>query len=108
KPVLWMVGTDVIESAREEEFNKWYNDVHVPEVLNIPGVISGSRYRAVKPVGRQSKYLALYEVEGVDLIPSITANPSVKRGLDEWRKQWGSAAEVRFGWFYEPIYHRGK
>jgi hypothetical protein len=52
----------------EAEFNKWYDEVHAPEVLRIPGVSSCRRFRLAseqvipaEPTTRQ--YLALYEVE---------------------------------------------
>ena len=52
----------------EAEFNKWYDEVHAPQVLQIPGVASCRRFRLAsdqvmptEPSTRQ--YLALYEVE---------------------------------------------
>lgn len=31
--------------GREEEFDRWYDEVHVPEVLAVPGVVAAQRYR---------------------------------------------------------------
>jgi len=54
------------------EFNEWYDNVHMREVLALPGVISARRFKLanaqVMPgddAGGRS-YLALYEVEVAD------------------------------------------
>jgi hypothetical protein len=54
------VVTVDIEPEVEKEFNRWYNDIHVGEVLDCPGWISGARYVAVEG---SPKYLAIYEME---------------------------------------------
>lgn len=36
--------TNAVE-GRDEEFNKWYNEVHLPDVLKIPGIIAAKRYK---------------------------------------------------------------
>ena len=43
---LLMVFTDVPEDV-EEEFNRWYDEEHIPERLSIPGVLSAARYTAL-------------------------------------------------------------
>jgi hypothetical protein len=55
---LLMVYTDV-GPEHEDEFNRWYNEEHIPERLSIPGVLSAARYTAVQG---SPKYLACYEL----------------------------------------------
>ena len=55
---LLMVYVDV-PAAVEEEFNRWYDEEHIPERLSIPGVLSAARYVAVRG---GPKYLACYEL----------------------------------------------
>ena len=49
--------------GREDEYNAWYDDVHLAEFSALPGVISGRRFKvaaadqAAKPV-----YAAVYEL----------------------------------------------
>jgi hypothetical protein len=49
--------------GREDDYNAWYDDVHLAEFSALPGVINGRRFKvassdaAVKPV-----YAALYEL----------------------------------------------
>ena len=53
--------------GREDEFNKWYDEVHLPDLLAIPGVTAGARYRVHHLEGMPSpayRYLAIYELDG--------------------------------------------
>ena len=40
----FVVMTNASE-GKEEEFNRWYNQHHIPDVLNVPGFVSGQRFR---------------------------------------------------------------
>ena len=40
---LFLVFTNPVK-GKEREFNEWYDTVHVPEVLGIPGVLSAQRF----------------------------------------------------------------
>ena len=59
---LLMVYCDVA-AEHEEEFNRWYNEEHIPERLAIPGVLNAARYQAVDGA---PKYLACYELASPD------------------------------------------
>ena len=50
-----------IQPAHKTEFNNWYNDVHVPEVMASPGFLSNVRY---EEVGAEGHYMAKYEISG--------------------------------------------
>jgi len=56
-----------IDPKREDEFNRWYEEEHVPERLAIPGFHRARRYRAVQGT---PKYLALYDVLNTDVFSS--------------------------------------
>ena len=63
-------------AGKEEEFNQWYDSHHIPDVLNVPGFVSGQRFRlADAQMGGQGsrayKYLALYEIETDDLAGTL-------------------------------------
>jgi hypothetical protein len=51
--------------GREDDYNRWYDDVHLGEVAALPGVASAQRFglSQVGPQGRFS-YLAIYELDG--------------------------------------------
>lgn len=68
----------------EDEFNRWYNEHHVPEMTAVPGVISGRRYRSVgKAYPYGPKYTAIYEIESPDVIESEAWNKAGHNQLAE-------------------------
>ncbi len=61
-----LVFTSAVE-GREDEFNKWYDEVHLAEVLTVPQFVAARRYVATdESLGGPGprKYLAVYEIEG--------------------------------------------
>lgn len=60
--VLLAVRIDIPPEV-EEEFNRWYNQEHVPNLLGVPGVLSGRRYVVKEGKEGLPKYMALYELE---------------------------------------------
>jgi hypothetical protein len=65
---LLIVFSDCKEPAREKEFNDWYSNMHVPDMLEVPGMIRATRWMSAEPERSQHrKYLALYEMETDDI-----------------------------------------
>jgi hypothetical protein len=60
---ILVVESNCSDPAFEKEFNEWYNNVHVPEVVSYPCFIRGIRYELVEPVENRGKYMAIYEIE---------------------------------------------
>jgi len=63
-------------AGKEDEFNEWYDKHHVPDVINVPGFISGQRFKlADSQFGGEAskgfKYLAVYEIETDDIAATI-------------------------------------
>ena len=56
--------------GREADFERWYDQVHLPEVLAIPGFVGARRFRLsehqVFPADRHAS-LALYEIDDADV-----------------------------------------
>ena len=71
--MLFVVESNCADPAREEEFNKWYNETHLPDVLEVPGVLRAVRYQRIDTSGGQAKYLALYEIETDDFQALVKA-----------------------------------
>ncbi len=62
--------------GREAEYNDWYDNVHLGEVLALPGFVAAQRFaRAGEPVAGEleHRYLAIYEIEGDDPKPALEA-----------------------------------
>lgn len=56
---LLIVEVDVLPE-HEARFDQWYNDVHIPALLTVPGFLAARRF--VRQEG-SPKFLALYELE---------------------------------------------
>ena len=65
----WILVADTNCSipTREEEFNHWYNTIHIPDVLEAPGILRATRYESNKPREGHGKYLAVYDIETEDI-----------------------------------------
>jgi hypothetical protein len=69
-PFIYLVQMD-IPAEHEADFNRVYDTEHVPEILKVPGVRGCTRYM-LERTNKQglAKYLALYEVDSVEVIDS--------------------------------------
>ncbi len=54
--------------GKEEAFNDWYQNVHLPEVVAQQEFVSGRRYRVKQPLLDPSgyRYVCVYEIETED------------------------------------------
>lgn len=60
-------------AGREDEFNRWYDERHVPDLLAVPGIVSAQRFALTDATGEGKpawSYLALYELETDHLLIS--------------------------------------
>lgn len=50
-------------AGREEEYHRWYDAVHLPDVLRVPGVVAAQRYATD---GGEFSHVAIYELDTTD------------------------------------------
>ncbi|OGO40445.1 MAG: hypothetical protein A2147_08745 [Chloroflexi bacterium RBG_16_57_8] len=56
--------SDCKDPVRAREYNDWYSNTHVPDMLQVPGMIRATRWEAAEPKkGMKRQYLAPYEFE---------------------------------------------
>ena len=89
-PARWLLVVDAtVDPAVEDDWNRWYDEIHLPEILACPGFVAGARY-ASESHGRRS-YLTVYEI--ADAGATRTEEFSSRRG---WGPYEGSVdATVR-------------
>ena len=51
-----------VDPAHEDDFNRWYNEEHLPERLEIAGYVSARRFKLEEGDG-VLKYLCIWELE---------------------------------------------
>jgi Domain of unknown function (DUF4286) len=56
-----LIVTATIEPAVEAEWNDWYDNVHLPEIVACPGFTSAQRYVAREADGSVN-YVSIYEL----------------------------------------------
>ena len=61
---LLVVESNCKNTAREKEFNDWYNQIHIPDIMSTGYIDKATRYEltTAPPEGR-GRYLAVYEIE---------------------------------------------
>jgi hypothetical protein len=65
---LLVVESACKDTGREKEFNDWYDRIHIPDVMSgCPDIKSTTRYVLYAPAKGHGKFLAVYEIETVDI-----------------------------------------
>ena len=54
--------------GRDQQYNDWYDNEHLADVLKISGIVSGRRYNALpqSPAPAPAKHLSIFEIETAD------------------------------------------
>lgn len=53
--------------GREHDYNEWYEKVHIPQVMALPGFVSAKRYKLQDETTKlPGRYLILFEIDSDD------------------------------------------
>lgn len=96
------VGLFVVRATiardRGAAFNKWYNEEHVPMVLQYNGAVSGRRYRKVTG-DDQYEYMAMYEFASEEVLRTFLQSDALKALRAEYDKHFGDVSQrIGQGW----------
>ncbi|MEV0685427.1 hypothetical protein AB0I35_16335 [Nocardia sp. NPDC050378] len=47
----------------DDEYNRWYTEVHIPDMLAIPGVVSAERHQLVRGAPDEMRYLSVFVLD---------------------------------------------
>jgi len=89
--------------GKEQEFNTWYEETHVPEVASVPGWVEGQRGQLVNPRTRPGQttfnYVAAFKIVTDDLAavfaafrqrsPKMTNSAAFGQNVGYTYKAWG-------------------
>jgi hypothetical protein len=80
-PYVYIVKTEFASREQETAWNDWYQRVHVPAMLTVPGVRACHRY---VDVTGEMQYVAMYEVDS----PEVFEHPRYREvtGWGEWHQ----------------------
>ena len=81
--VKMLVYTNAL-SGKDDEFNRWYDTIHIPEVIQLTKAVAAQRFRVSKaqPDGPGPyRYLAIYEfeVDSKEAYESLTASTEKRK-----------------------------
>ena len=77
-PACLLIVTAQIDAEVEDDWNRWYDEVHLPDALACPGVLAGRRYLAAGAAATSDHgerdsddtrdYVAVYELDGPEAL----------------------------------------
>ena len=91
--VLFVVKA-TIAPEQEAAFNRWYNEEHVPQVLQFPGLVSARRYRALEGEDKY-RYMAVYEVKDEATYRKLIDSDHMKALRAEYDAHFGESQRAR-------------
>ncbi|MGI8329407.1 hypothetical protein ACRYCC_05535 [Actinomadura scrupuli] len=73
---IMVVQSGPCDPTREDEYNEWYSNTHLPEICAVPGFVGARRYKvhdgeAAEPDPTRPAYLAVYEIDADDLTSPV-------------------------------------
>jgi antibiotic biosynthesis monooxygenase (ABM) superfamily enzyme len=81
-----------IAKDREAAFNTWYNEEHVPQVLQYNGAVSARRYKQVLGDDKL-EYMAVYEFASEEVFRRFLASDHLKTLIKEYDVHFGGVSE---------------
>lgn len=104
---MMLVFTNAV-AGQDDEFNDWYDNTHLDEVLTIPGIVSATRFKLgdvqrLDPPYRY-QYCAIYEID-TDDVESIIAELKRRPGTELMHMTTAMMPE-RESLFFEKISRR--
>jgi hypothetical protein len=80
-PYIYIVRTEFATPELEAEWSEWYSNVHMQDMLTVPGVRAVTRYVEVSGT---TQYIAVYEIDS----PKVFDHPRYLEvtGWGEWHR----------------------
>jgi hypothetical protein len=60
---IFVVKTSPADLGSEHAFHDWYDNVHIPQVMEVPGFRGATRYRLIQPESSLPTYLTVYQLD---------------------------------------------
>jgi antibiotic biosynthesis monooxygenase (ABM) superfamily enzyme len=88
---MFMVRATITRD-KEAAFNRWYNEEHVPQVLQFNGAVSARRYRKILGDDR-FEYMAVYEFASEEAFRRFETSDHLKTLVKEYDAHFGGVSE---------------
>jgi antibiotic biosynthesis monooxygenase (ABM) superfamily enzyme len=81
-----------VNKDKEAAFNKWYNDEHVPQLLQFNGAVSARRYKKI--LGEDKfQYMAVYEFANEAVFKRFQESDHLKTLIKDYDANFGETSE---------------
>ena len=81
-----------ITKDKEAAFNKWYNNEHVPQVLQFNGAVSGRRYKKILGEDKY-EYMAMYEFANEATFERFQKSDYLNELITEYNANFGEVSQ---------------
>jgi hypothetical protein len=79
------VETTCRDQSREEEFNRWYDEIHIPDVLKGgPEFLACRRYEQISSANGHKVYVTVIEIETDDIDRTLEIH---RKNMEHIRKE---------------------
>lgn len=94
--------------GQDDAFNDWYTNIHLDDVLKLPGIVAAQRFKLNdvqhRELSEEWKYMAVYEIEIDDIAITLDALRAAS-GTDAMKLSPALSPELMV-WIYTPITER--
>jgi antibiotic biosynthesis monooxygenase (ABM) superfamily enzyme len=81
-----------VSKDREAAFNKWYNEEHVPQLLQFNGAVSARRYKKI--LGEDKfQYMAVYEFANEAVFKRFQESDHLRTLIKDYDANFGETSE---------------
>lgn len=98
--VIMVVATRCTEPGKEAEFCRWYDEVHIPQVLEIPGILSATRYDVIDPDDTGPHCICIYELKNEAAIKEMASQSERRKRKEIPDFSWGPKFEVKMRGYF--------
>jgi antibiotic biosynthesis monooxygenase (ABM) superfamily enzyme len=89
--VIFVVRANITKD-QEAAFNRWYNEEHVPQVLQYNGAVCARRYKKI--LGDEKyEYMAVYEFASEAIFERFQQSDHLKTLVKDYNANFGEASQ---------------
>ncbi|NMO16496.1 DUF4286 family protein [Pyxidicoccus fallax] len=80
-----------VEPGAEAAWNRWHEEIHVPEVLHEPGFLSCRKWRDTEPAkDGWARYVCHYELSDLEALKRYSGGEAARRLRAESESRFGT------------------
>src|SRR5882672_4538298 len=93
-PDCLLIVTAEVDASVEADWNRWYDDVHLPDALACPGVRAGRRYVSSGEISESDR--------GLESAPAPSSTPRSTSSIRRLRSKPGNSKPCAAGVAFRP------